>query len=148
MLVSDTKATIQNDEITNIVSASVSNDNIVINKANITDKITYIDYKYENTDIGLLAVKDSTGDVKVVVNTCQSCNGSPNAYFLQVGDSIECQNCKNQFKIDYLDYLVDYGCNPLAITIIIKEEEKIYIPLNQIEELKEKFNNWNGQKLN
>ncbi len=95
-----------------------------------------------------MAVKDSTGDVKVVVNTCQSCNGSPNAYFLQVGDSIECQNCKNQFKIDYLDYLVDYGCNPLAITIIIKEEEKIYIPLKQIQELKEKFNNWNGQKLN
>ncbi len=96
---SNTKTTIQNDEITNIVSASVSGDNIVINKANITDKITYIDYKYENTDIGLLAVKDSTGDVKVVVNTCQSCNGTPNAYFLQAGDSIECQNCKSNSRL-------------------------------------------------
>ena len=51
-----------------------------------------LSYEYKNVTIGLLAVKDSKGNVKVVVNTCQSCDGSPYTYFVQVGDKMLCQN--------------------------------------------------------
>lgn len=53
--------------------------------------------------IGLLEVKDSFFNVKVVINTCQSCDSSPYAYFVQVGNKIQCQNCGNMFAIDKLD---------------------------------------------
>ena len=66
------------------------NGNIVIDEAAITTDITYIDYEYEGVTIGLLAVRDSKDKVQVVVNTCQSCGGSPYAYFVKVGDSIQC----------------------------------------------------------
>lgn len=35
--------------------------------------------------------------------------------FVKVGDSIQCQNCGNMFKIDELDSLELGGCNPIAI---------------------------------
>ena len=70
-----------------VVNAKVNLDGkIVIEKSKITDKVTYINYDVDGVIVGLLAVKDSKGDVKVVVDTCQSCGGSPYAYFVQVGD--------------------------------------------------------------
>ncbi len=35
--------------------------------------------------------------------------------FVKVGDSIQCQNCGNMFKIDELDSLELGGCNQIAI---------------------------------
>ena len=58
--------------------------NIIIKENDITDKVVYISYEYEGVTIGLLAVKDSNGNVKVVINTCQSCGGSPYEYFVHV----------------------------------------------------------------
>lgn len=123
-----------------------SNGNIVINEEAITTDITYIDYEFEDVTIGLLAVRDSKDKVKVVVNTCQSCGGSPYAYFVKVGDSIQCQNCGNMFKIDELDNLEINGCNPIAI---VKKEEKngkITINPDELKALKSKFTNWQGPK--
>ncbi len=120
--------------------------NIVINEKEITNKVVYISYEYEEVIIGLLAVRDSKGDVKVVVNTCQSCGGSPYAYFVQVGDEIECQNCGNRFKIDNLDNLQSDGCNPIAIEDKKEEYGKIIINTEQLKKLKSKFENWKGPK--
>ena len=59
------------------------NDNadIIINESDIITKATYISYEYDDVTIDLLA-KDSKGNLKVVVNTCQSCGGSPYTYFI------------------------------------------------------------------
>lgn len=132
----------------NIVEATLDkNNNIVINKSDITEKATYIIYEYEDTTIGLIAVKDSKGNVKVVVNTCQSCAGSPYAYFVQVGDKIQCQNCGNTFAIDDLDNLVAGGCNPIGLTDKKEDKTKITIGTNQLKDLKAKFSNWQGPKV-
>lgn len=128
-----------------VVKAKINSDGkIVIDKSKITDKVTYINYDVDGVIVGLLAVKDSNGDVKVVVDTCQSCGGSPYAYFVQVGDKIQCQNCGNMFSIDGLDNLVDDGCNPIAIEDKIDEDNEILIGTEQLKNLKEKFENWKG----
>lgn len=120
--------------------------NIIIKESEITDKVVYISYEYENVTIGLLAVKDSNGEVKVVVNTCQSCGGSPYAYFVQVGNKIQCQNCGNMFAIDELDNLEESGCNPIKIEDKQTENGIITIGTKQLKDLKDKFENWKGPK--
>ena len=123
-----------------------SNGNIVIDEAAITTDKTYIDYEYEGVTIGLLAVRDSKNKVKVVVNTCQFCGGSPYAYFVKVGDSIQCQNCGNMFKIDELDNLDVNGCNPIATVNKKEKNGKITIVPDELKALKSKFTNWQGPK--
>lgn len=135
-------------EITGTIVDAIldENNNIIINKEDITEKVTYISYEYEGIVIGLLAVKDSRGNVKVVVNTCSSCGGAPNAYFIQVGDKIQCQNCGNLFAIEELDNLEENGCNPISIEELSEIDDKIIIGTEQLNNLKEKFKNWNGPK--
>ena len=130
-----------------IVKANLNDDgNIIIKTKDITTKAMYISYEYEGITIGLLAVRDSKNNVKVVVNTCQSCGGDPNVYFVQVGNKIQCQNCKNMFAIDELDNLEDGGCNPIAIKDKKTQDGVITIGVAQLKELKDKFKNWNGPK--
>ena len=130
-----------------VVKAKLDQDgNIIINEKDITDKVVYISYEYEGITIGLLAVRNSEGKVIVVVNTCQSCGGSPYAYFVQVGDKIQCQNCGNMFAIDDLDSLTPDGCNPIGIDERSDKNGKIIIGTEQLKSLKSKFENWNGPK--
>ena len=131
-----------------IVKADLdSNGNIIINEKDIDIFATYIDYEYEGVTIGLLAVRNSEGKVIVVVNTCQSCGGSPYAYFVLVNDKIQCQNCGNLFAIDDLDNLVPDGCNPIGIENRIDKDGKIIIETKQLNLLKDKFANWKGPKV-
>lgn len=130
-----------------IVKADLDkNGNIVINEDEITEEAVYISYEYEGVTIGLLAVRNSKGKVIVVINTCQSCGGSPYAYFVQVGNMIQCQNCGNLFAIDDLDNLVPDGCNPIGIEKRTDKNGKITIGTEQLKNLKEKFENWKGPK--
>ena len=130
-----------------IIKAKLDSDgNIVIKKSDITTTVTNISYDVDGVTIGLLAVRDSKGDIKVVVNTCQSCGGSPYAYFVQVGNKIQCQNCGNYFNIDELDNLEEDGCNPISIEEMKDDGNKIIIGTTQLKELKEKFVNWKGPK--
>ena len=123
------------------------NENIVIDESTITNQVAYYTYEYEGVIIGLLAVRNSSGKVIVVVNTCQSCGGSPYAYFVQVGEYIQCQNCGNLFAIDELDNLTPDGCNPIGIEDRKDKDGKIIIGTKQLKELKSKFENWQGPKI-
>lgn len=108
-----------------VVNAKVNSDGkIVIDKSKITHKVTYINYDVYGVIVGLLAVKDSKGDVKVVVDTCQ--------------------NCGNMFSIDELDNLVDDGCNPIVIEDKTETDNEMLIGTEQLKKLKEKFENWKG----
>ena len=130
-----------------VVEATLNEDgNIIVEKNEITDKVTYISYKVDGVIIGLLAVKDSNSNVRVVINTCQSCGGSPNAYFIQIDNKIQCQNCGNIFQIDDLGDSKDGGCNPIAIEDMKETEDQIIIGVEQLKNLKDKFENWNGPK--
>lgn len=131
-----------------VVKATLDNNgNIEIKKDDITDKVMYIDYKVSKTTIGLLAVRNSKGEVKVVVNTCQSCGGAPYAYFVQVGNKIQCQNCGSMFLIDDLDDLGEGSCSPISLEEKEELDDKIIIKKEQLVKLKDKFKNWKGPKV-
>ena len=121
--------------------------NIIINEDEITDEVEYISYEYEGATIGIIAVRNSKGKVVVVVNTCQSCGGSPYAYFVQVDNYIQCQNCGNLFDIDDLDNLTTSGCNPIGIEDRTDKNGKIIIGTEQLKQLKNKFENWQGPRV-
>lgn len=130
-----------------IVKANLNSDgDIIIKESDITDEVTYISYEYEGVTIGLLAVRDSNGNVKVVVNTCQACGGSQYAYFVQVKNKIQCQNCGNMFAIDELDNLEEDGCNPISIEDKQTKDRIITIGTKQLKDLKPKFENWKVPK--
>ena len=145
----DSSAPAELKEITGkIMKAELNkNGNIIINEKEIDKEVVYISYEYEGITIGLLAVKNSAGKVIVVVNTCSSCGGSPYAYFVQVGDKIQCQNCGNLFAIDDLENLTDDGCNPIGIEEREDIDGKIIIKTEQLKKLKDTFENWKGPKI-
>jgi uncharacterized membrane protein len=142
--VTDSNASARLQKITGkIVKSNMDKDgNIIIKENDITDKVVYISYEYEGVTIGLLALNYSNENVKVVINACQSCGGSPYAYFVQVGNKIQYQNCGNMFAIDELDNLVEDGCNPIAVEDKQIKDGIISIGTKQVKELKDKFENW------
>lgn len=123
-----------------------SDNDIIINKDEITEEVRYYSYLYEGVEIGLLAVRDSSGEVRIVINTCQSCGGSPYAYFVQVGNKIQCQNCGNTFAIDSLGELETAGCNPIGIKNMTDQKDTIKISHEELEQYKDLFENWQGPK--
>ena len=64
--------------------------------------------------VGLLAVQDSAGKIRVALDTCQVCNGSPKAYFLEKDGTLQCQNCGNTFSYDIVGD-AQQGCEPMPL---------------------------------
>lgn len=67
--------------------------------------------------------------------------------FVKVGDSIQCQNCGNMFKIDELDSLELGGCNQIAIINKKEKDVQITIISDELKALKSKFTNWQDSKV-
>lgn len=82
--------------------------------ANLNKGAQFFTYQTENGKVGLLAVKDSTGATRVALDTCQVCNGSPKAYFLEKGEVLQCQNCGNTFSYDIVGD-ASQGCEPMPL---------------------------------
>lgn len=126
--------------------AATLNDNgdVVINESDITENASFIEYESkEGITVGLLAVRASDGTVRTALNSCQVCNGSPLAYFIQKGDVVECQNCGNVFGLDMIEQERG-GCNPIPIMLGEKTvtDTEIVIPAAFLEENAVKFENW------
>ena len=130
-----------------IYEAPLDNEgNIVIDKMKITEEISYYSYEYEGVIISILAVKDENGKNHIMINTCTSCGGSPNAFFVQVNDKLQCQNCGNLFIISKLDEVDSDGCNPIKIEHIEEKGNSYVIDHTELEMYKDKFINWYGPK--
>ena len=130
-----------------VVKAKLNDEGkIVIKKDDITTTAIYISYDVDGVVVGLIAVRDSNGDIRVVVNTCESCGGAPYAFFVQEENRIQCQNCGNYFEIDGLGELDSDGCNPIAIKDREDTDDEILVGTDQLKELKDKFENWKGPK--
>lgn len=87
---------------------------LVIPKSEITNTVKFYPVKSGKTQMEILAVRASDGTVRTAFNTCQVCNGSPRAYYMQQGDEVICQNCGNRFSIDMIEEQRG-GCNPIPI---------------------------------
>ena len=67
-----------------------------------------------NSKIEFLARLDKTGAPRIALGTCQSCNGSPQAYYIQQNNLLICNNCGQTFSLDVID-TPGGGCRPMAL---------------------------------
>lgn len=127
----------------NYINLEASNGKIIIDTKDITNVATYANYVVDDVTIQFILVRGSDGVVRIAFNTCQVCNPSPNAYFVQKGDYFECQNSGAKFHIDDLG-IISGGCNPTPVIKKTETENKIIIDKTYVESFKNKFVNWNG----
>ena len=117
--------------------------NVVIQTGDIRTEASYYDYDADGITVQVLAVQASDGTIRLALNTCQVCNGSPYAYFEQDGDLFICQNRKNQFASTEIG-IASGGCRPVPITdeIYTQQDDTIIIPASFLEQKATLFKNW------
>ncbi|MCD7845662.1 MAG: DUF2318 domain-containing protein [Oscillospiraceae bacterium] len=132
---------LQDDEDSTV--ASVSEGDLLIQTADIGTEASYFDYDADGITVEVLAVLASDGTIRLALNTCQVCNGSPYAYFVQEGDDFICQNCMNRFSSTDVG-VVSGGCNPVPITAedYTEADGVITVPTSFLEENASRFVNW------
>lgn len=123
-------------------TSSVSND-IVIQAENIGIEASYFNYDADGITVQFFAVQASDDTIRMALNTCQVCNGSPYAYFEQDGDTFICQNCGNRFASTEIG-IASGGCRPVPITedIYTEQDGAITIPASFLDESATLFKNW------
>lgn len=117
---------------------------IVIDTKNITSTVTFVNYEVDGVIIQFIVVRGTDGKVRIAFNTCQACNPSPKAYFVQKGEYIECQNCGNRFHIDKIG-VERGGCNPTPVEDKEEINNQIIIDASYVNTYKAKFENWEGR---
>ena len=95
-------------------SGTLNGSEVEFSLADLDKDAQFFTYQTEAGKVGLLAVKDSTGAVRVALDTCQVCNGSPKAYFLKNDGVLQCQNCGNTFSYDIVGN-TSQGCEPMPL---------------------------------
>lgn len=95
--------------------------NIILDTSNITSTATFVNYDDDGIIIQFILVKGTDNKVRIALNTCQVCNPSPKAYFIQEGEYLVCQNCGTKFHINKIG-MEKGGCNP---TPVEKNKKKI-----------------------
>lgn len=125
------------------IASTASGSDLAILAETIGTDASYFDYDADGTTVQVLAVQASDGTTRLALNTCQVCNGSPYAYFIQDGDWFICQNCGNRFASTEVG-IISGGCNPVPITAEIYTEQDgvITIPSAFLEESAALFQNW------
>lgn len=116
---------------------------IVIDTKDVTSKAIFVNYEVDGVIIQFIVVRGTDGVVRIAFNTCQACNPSPKAYFIQKGDYIECQNCGNKFHINKIGIESD-GCNPAPVLDKEIDGDNIIIDKTYVDSYKNKFERWNG----
>lgn len=97
-----------------VVAETDGEGNLVIYSDRLSsDRISFIRIS-EDSRIELLARLGEDDKVKAALGTCQSCNGSPGAYYTQEGDELKCNNCGLTFPISVLDS-PGGGCHPIML---------------------------------
>lgn len=127
----------------NIITVNPVDGKLVIDTTNITSDVTFVNYDSNGVIIQFIVVRGTDGEVKIAFNTCQACNPSPGAYFVQEGEYLKCENCASLFHIDKIGVEKD-GCNPIVVEEKEVSENKIIITTDYADTLRDKFVNWNG----
>lgn len=105
------------------------------------DQVSFIRIS-EGSRIELLARLWDDGTVKATLGTCQSCNGSPEAYYTQEGDELKCNNCGLTFPISVLDS-PGGGCHPIMLDedLVQYQGSDLKIDLDGLSAYEELFSN-------
>ena len=82
--------------------------------ADLSQTASFYKADIDGTEIELVALKDSKGNLRTAFNACQVCYSSGKGYYVQDGNYLVCQNCGNSFTIDQVG-IASGGCNPWPI---------------------------------
>jgi uncharacterized membrane protein len=121
----------------------LANGDLQIPKKEVTATAKFYQYKLDGVLIEVLALRAPDGTVRTAFNTCQVCYSSGRGYYVQQGDVLVCQNCRNRFKASQVE-IIKGGCNPVPITADLKTEDAntITIAKSLFAEAKPIFVNW------
>lgn len=134
------QATVQNSFET--VTANEEG-NVVIDGSSFSDVASYFSYDAQGVTVQMIGIRASDGTARLAMNTCQSCNPSPNAYYVQQGDSLVCRNCGQKFSADDVDH-ASGGCNPMLIDGMVQEGDTFIIPAESLDAYSALFKTWKG----
>ena len=116
---------------------------VVHRRAVLSGEPTFIDVEQDGTAMPLIARKDDDGNVRLACNTCQSCGGSPYAWFEDLGDgTLQCQNCGLIFSLDTVGIEAAQGCNPVTITDYTVDGDTVTVSDAVLKANVERFANW------
>lgn len=122
-------------ETTSPKSLSLANyevgDSFVIPISELKNDVKFYSLNYNGANVEILAAIDKNGNPKVTLNTCQNCMGSPNAFFVQEGDSVVCQNCGIGHQIETIG-TAKRGCNPIPIDSLVIDDKNISFDKNEL----------------
>lgn len=82
--------------------------------ADLSQTASFYKADLDGTEIELVALKDSKGNLRTAFNACQVCYSSGRGYYVQDGNYLVGQNCGNSFTIDQVG-IASGGCNPWPI---------------------------------
>ena len=89
-------------------------ESLVIPISEISETAKFFPVTADGTKMEIVAVTAPDGTIRTAFNTCQVCNGSPRAYFVQQDITLQCQACGNRFPMTRVG--IDAGgCNPVPI---------------------------------
>ena len=120
-------------------SGAVSDD-LTIPLDSLSDQPRFIDWEQDGIPMQLIALMDGE-NVRLAYNTCQSCAGSPYAYFVHKDGLLICQNCGNQFGLYSVGAVVG-GCNPLPVGESSVDGDSVVIPASELKANAPAFKNW------
>lgn len=122
---------------------SAKSEMLSFSTADLTGEPTFVDWVQDGIAMQLIARKDDTGAVRLAFNTCQSCGGSPYAWFEYLGsNTLQCQNCGLTFPLDSVGTARAAGCNPVTITEFTVDGDTVTVPQSVLAENAQKFVNW------
>ncbi|MGN0364507.1 MAG: Fe-S-containing protein [Suilimivivens sp.] len=124
----------------NNIEPTVSGEKIAIEKDLLSSDARFVNYTTNEITIQLIAGIASDDTYRVSLNTCQSCNPSPLAYFTYEDGILTCQNCGNKFTMDDVGIQAS-GCNPMNVDYI-ETDEQIMVDTALLEKYSKLFEKW------
>lgn len=128
------------------VQVIAEGESLTIPISEISSVASFYPIEVDGTQMEVLAVTDSEGNIRTAFNTCQICYSSGRGYYVQSGDALVCQNCGNRFTVDQVEIQTG-GCNPWPIFEANKTvtDDAIEISYDFLYESKKIFSNWKNQ---
>ena len=111
--------------------------------AGLSQTASFYKADLDGTEVELVALKDSKGNLRTAFNACQVCYSSGRGYYRQEGEYLVCQNCGNSFTMDQVGE-ISRGCDPWPILDENKTvtDEEIGISYDFLKDSADIFANW------
>lgn len=116
---------------------------LTIDVTALTAEPSFVDWEQDGVAMQLIALADPSGTPRLAFNTCQSCGGSPYAWFEYLGDdTLQCQNCGLTFNTGTVGTAKAAGCNPVTITDFSVDGDTLTVSEKVLADAVPLFKNW------